>query len=240
MLSKTPASDPDESRILEALEADTPIHNVQIDEPDTPASYSFPSPPPHSQSERDNTRCRKSRKFTLWASAFAVGIILVPTLLTVLLPDTNSKSLVEKFAEKSIPRYSREAAERNAESPQAKALAFINATFNSTHSVSRLRQRYSLAVLYFSVISGDLRNASIIMDRNECNWFWSSEIDIILNAPQWGGYRNICDDDNRYLVLVLHGSNFKGTIPSELEMLGDLQYLMFRGSNIHGTIPTEM
>jgi hypothetical protein len=171
----------------------------------------------------------KSRKCAVWAGILTAGLILASILPAVFL--RRSKPFdIDEFASKEIPLYSWEAANRSGTSPQAKALKLISATSPGSYSTFRLKQRYALAVLYYSASSiadGDF-------NESECQWFWDTDVRVILQD------RVPCDNDDRYRSLVLAGGSFNGTIPSEMEMLNDLQYLNFGRSSLHGTIPTHL
>jgi hypothetical protein len=178
-------------------------------------------------------------------------VIVVVALLLVLLParKTSVPSMMDQndgrfdlkqFAEMNIPSYSYQAAQRSATSPQARALAFINAT-GSSYGIYRLKQRYALAVLYYSTHLGDnaQQQAEFLSDDNECNWFWRPDIDLILQTSG-AESRDICTEDHRYLTLAIVGGDVNGTIPAELEMLADLRYLNLGVSSVRGPVPPEL
>jgi hypothetical protein len=222
--AKTTSWGPDESHILSSLEAETPIQDVKIDELDGEDA----------RSEIKPSSGWRSRKCAFLTSIVA---IIVVTPLTILLPKKSSRSSspfnITQFAESHIPPYSREAADRDSSSPQAKALSLINATASAADPIDRVQQRYALAVLYYSTAPSAAGRG--IKDENECYWFNDADPDLIT----WDGSNN-CDSSDQYLLLVLTGSSLTDTIPREVGMLTALQYLNFRGSSIHGTVPTEL
>jgi hypothetical protein len=233
--AKTPNWGPDESRMLQCLEAETPIQDVKID-----AIEEEDKDPPIEDTPPNRWR---SRKCIVLASLFFVSFITAAaTLLTVFLSKKRSSpsfsATVKQFGENHIPPYSWEAAQRDSSSPQAKALHFIGATLDAADPVDRLQQQYALAVLYYSAVASS-DSAGILEQENECDWFSYADRDFVLQST-WDGNRSICDDRNRYLLLTLAGSTVDGTIPRELDMLTKLQYINLRDSAVRGTVPTEL
>jgi hypothetical protein len=228
--TKTVASR-DEERIIAAVEAATPIHEVKYDEAEDPTTLSIDRQQrPDGRPKPNFWKCRKVTVCIVFT--LSVGLIVAAAMLAVLL--RRNKAGADFDIEEYIPKYSLEAARRNSTSPQARALAFINAT-SSAYPPYRLRQRYALAVLYFS---GSVDDESALKDENECKWFSGPSVDAVLEGT-WGEGRDICSKDGRYSILVLAESSWNGTIPSELEMLDRLQYLSMRHVAA-GSIPTEL
>jgi hypothetical protein len=228
-LPKTLDWDQEESRKLEALEADIHIEDVKFDEKDIVADGM----------ERAKEKCSqaanvipywRSRKLLAWAVACTAGLALLNAVLAIRLRDKSSPFSIDEFAENHIPLYSLKAAERDRNSPQARALKLLNSTPHGSFPLYRLKQRYALAVLLYSTVSV----VDESMKAGECTWFSNSEVPTIL------GDREVCDDDERYLSLVLAGNTFNGTIPSELEMLTSLRYLNLQQSSVRGTVPPHL
>jgi hypothetical protein len=246
MLSPEPAKTLDESRIFAALETETPIEEVKYDEVDEPTDLT------NKDSKRkpfhEMRRCQGRRR-TVWGislSVLVVGLVIATSLLAIFLQQkessqtsdntTNSSFDLEQFAKNHIPAYSWEAAQIG-NSPQAQALAFINATA-SLYPTYRLQQRYSLAVLHYST-SFSARDGTGPKEENECEWFWYPGGNAILEAT-WSEDRSKCTNDSRYLILGLEDAALNGTIPKELEMLSDLRYLNFAKNFLTGPVPSEL
>jgi hypothetical protein len=114
----------------------------------------------------------------------------------------------------SLPPYSLQVAETNSSSPQAKALGW---TMNySQYPLYRLKQRYALAVLHYSTtsVSWDLRQSN---ER-----LWSS-----------------CGKHSRVSSLIYSHTGFYGSLPTELELLTDLEYMVF-DNTMSGMIHSEL
>jgi hypothetical protein len=168
-------------------------------------------------------------------------------------------SIVDQFLA-GLPDYSLYMAENDMDSPQAKALSWLqdDPQYNDYRHVHRLNQRYALAVFYYSTnvppissYSGEgaadpnnrwLAGQQVptiewnntdkwLTDDNECTWYMNDY-----------GY-NRCAADSRLRLLDLFENNVGGSIPTEVELLTDLEQILLgsRGaSDIRGTIPTEM
>jgi hypothetical protein len=147
-------ADPREARIWAALELETPIQHVTIDEA---------SEPPHDlsavqMSEDDDgasvwriTRRAVNKRKCTWL--FVVLAVVSVTLGAVLrqqdsrTPHEARIDSLETF-KSFLPAYSLNMAQTNASSPQAKALAWLQN--DSDYELYRLNQRYALGVLYYS------------------------------------------------------------------------------------------
>jgi hypothetical protein len=141
-----------------------------------------------------------------------------------------SSLLVNEFLS-SLPQYSMELAESNNDSPQAKALAWLRGDpkFNEYENLYRLNQRYALAVLYYSTNAASSWNGyrGWISDENECLWYTS-----------W--IEHICTEVSRLTVLNLFTNALEGSLPTELELLTDLEYIVFDDAALSGTIHSEL
>jgi hypothetical protein len=141
-------------------------------------------------------------------------------------------SVVDQFLI-GLPAYSIDLAESDADSPQAKALAWLenDPLYNDYQNVYRLNQRYALAVLYYST-NGTSWDTSTgwMSDDNECTWYMDDE--------DLGD--DHCGADSRLTMLDLYGNGLEGSIPTEVELLTDLEEISLAEEGISGTIPTEL
>jgi hypothetical protein len=146
---------------------------------------------------------------------------------------TSNLSVVDQFLS-GLPRYSLEVAARNASSPQAKALAWLqrDPQYND-YELHRLNQRYALAVLYLSTngdswkyTSGWLSNAS------ECSWYQYDD-----SGPEDD---TSCVEASRLVYLDLDGNDLDGSIPTELELLTDMEYMYLSGETLSGLVHSEL
>jgi hypothetical protein len=136
-----------------------------------------------------------------------------------------------------LPPYSINLAESDANSPQAKALAWLenDPQYHDYRRVYRLNQRYALAVFYYSMNGDSWENRTgWLSDDNECTWYMEDDGD------------DHCGADSRLTLLDLFDNDLEGSIPTEVELLTDLTERFVLGdydastSRISGTIPTEM
>jgi hypothetical protein len=145
---------------------------------------------------------------------------------------TTAGPITERFMN-GLPPYSKELASNNASSPQAKALDWLqkDPLYHQYPNVYRLNQRYALAVLYYST-NGDSWDNSTgwLSDDSECTWY------------QYNGYGpeddNSCTEASRLAFLDLYLNVLGGTIPTELELLTDLEYMFLLGGS--GKIHSEL
>jgi hypothetical protein len=121
---------------------------------------------------------------------------------------------------RGLPRYSLELIS-NTSSPQAKALDWLqkDPQYNE-YELYRLNQRYALAVLYYAtngaswnISSGWLSNAS------ECEWYQFND------SASYDD--SVCRESSRLTLFDATSNNLGGTIPTELELLTDLEILEF-------------
>jgi len=61
-------------------------------------------------------------------------------------------------------------------------------------------------------------------------------------ATNWNGLscRNVGSNQFQIWSLVLKGNNLRGTIPSEIGLLTNVQFLYLSGNNLYGTIPSTL
>jgi hypothetical protein len=124
----------------------------------------------------------------------------------------------------TLPAYSRQAAESNASSPQARALDFMQLDTAIPTTYLRFNQRYALVVLFFATSGSAWVNSRKWINSTECEWF------------AFG--RMTCGPGGRVSQLNLTHSNMAGSIPTELSLLADLQSLEI--SDLTGLLSVEM
>jgi hypothetical protein len=133
-----------------------------------------------------------------------------------------------------LPSYSLELASNNASSPQANALAWLRANpLYNEYEPYRLYQRYALAVLYYAT-NGTYwwYNGGWLSDVSECEWYKLND-----DGPE-DDYS--CVEGSRLSFLDLWSNNLDGSIPPELELLADLEYMRFYDDTLSGTIHSEL
>jgi hypothetical protein len=133
-----------------------------------------------------------------------------------------------------LPAYSLELASKNASSPQAKALTWLQQDPQfSEYELYRLYQRYALAVLYYST-NGDSWNwtSGWLSNDTECSWY------------QYDNYGpaddTSCVEASRLSFLDLKENYLDGSVPTELELLTDLEYMYLKGDTFLGAIHSEL
>jgi hypothetical protein len=141
-------------------------------------------------------------------------------------PPFPSPSAVTDFMN-GLPAYSIDLAGNNT-SPQAKAFTWLqDDPLYNEYEVYRLNQRYVLAVLYYSTRGESWENGDgWLTDRNECSWHTKSLDDI-------------CTTEFRLSILSLWLNGLNGSIPTEVELLTDLESINF-WDDLSFTIPPEM
>jgi hypothetical protein len=144
-----------------------------------------------------------------------------PSYAPAVLPLTPNSPVVDEFLS-TLPPYSLELATTNASSPQSKALTWLrhDPLYNEYENVHRLNQRYALAVLYFSTKGRSwLNSTGWLSPENECDWS---------RSPFSMRYKNVCGEGSRLLSLDLTSNGLAGSIPTEMELLSDLQEMYFQ------------
>jgi hypothetical protein len=140
---------------------------------------------------------------------------------------------------KGLPAYSLEPAFNNTSSPQGKALAWLqdDPQYNE-YDLHRLYQRYALAVLYYST-NGDSWNWKWgwLSDDNECSWYqYDGEGPPDYTAKDY----NYCVEASRLSALSMVRNGGDGSIPTELEMLTDLEHMkLYVESSLSSNKPVE-
>eukprot|EP00957_Ditylum_brightwellii_P103166 7862742-Ditylum_brightwellii.AAC.1 len=137
--------------------------------------------------------------------------------------------------------------------PQNRALEWITQTdpYTSCPQDTNFIQRYIMAVFYFSTGGGYWRecnsptNPNDVVEVNEKNkqcgiratdnshsdaWLTPS------NECLWGGLA--CDNMN-IIRIQLGDDGLRGSLPTELQHLESLQYLLLEDGRIFGSIPSE-
>jgi hypothetical protein len=142
-------------------------------------------------------------------------------------PPFPSSSAVTDFMN-GLPAYSVDLAGNSTNSPQGQAFTWLqNDPLYNEYEVYRLNQRYVLAVLYYSTRGESWENADgWLTDRNECSWHTKSLDDI-------------CTTEFRLSILSLWLNGLNGSIPTEVELLTDLESINF-WDDLSFTIPPEM
>jgi hypothetical protein len=156
-------------------------------------------------------------------------------------PSSPSSAVVAEFLS-GLPAYSLDLAENDADSPQAKALAWLqqDPKFNEYKDSYRLYQRYALAVLYLSTNGTSSWDADRgwLSNDNECDWYTSDwfKSDMYFSAS----VVDICGASSRLSGLHLVENGLDGSIPRELGLLSDLETMQLSDGTLTGTIPPEL
>jgi hypothetical protein len=192
----------------------------------SPSSHTSPSLPPVNSSP---SPMRPSLPPATGSPTDAPSVLdtfpptLEPTSQLALMP-TDAPTAIEvtqRFID-GLPQYSLKLAAADASSPQAKALDWLqkDPLYDKYENVYRLNQRYALAVLYYSTNGASWNNRSgWLSNTSECLWY-------IYDDPG-SEDDDKCPDDSRLSILDMDGNGLAGTIPTELELLTDLQELAF-------------
>jgi hypothetical protein len=166
---------------------------------------------------------------TIVGLVFFVLCVAAAIATGALVSDTNRTSPFDEFMSSSSWYIdTRPIAANDPNSAQARALSWLERDLrhNSTLEPWRIRQRYSLAVFYFSLNgAGWLNNTGWLSPSHECSWF---NMDVT------------CDESNRFVVLAFDANNLRGTLPPDLGYLTDLRYLQLYDNHLSGPIPTTI
>jgi hypothetical protein len=182
----------------------------------------------------DGTEEEKRRQWRPPVLLAAFALVVVSVALGVSFGLTAKKnSTVNEFMN-GLPSYSLKLAENDISSPQAKALRWLqmDPQYNE-YELYRLYQRYALAVLYYST-NGNWwsHNSGWLLDDNECLWYHQFDELATHNDTS-------CTEASRLSVLDLGENGLDGTIPTELELLTDVEKLRLYGST-SGKIHSEL
>eukprot|EP00804_Cyclotella_cryptica_P025181 CCRYP_016975-RA/>CCRYP_016975-RA protein AED:0.06 eAED:0.06 QI:150/1/1/1/1/1/3/558/994 len=174
--------------------------------------------------------------------ALTVGATVVPSISTMpsqppsVQPSYNPSSELHSSLMRTIYGDEIDEIEHN---PERKAaiqwLEKDQASYNSTAlSVEELRERYALALLYFtSNAEGSWYDAiNFLSDGHICTW----------RMKRSGEKKGVllCNEEDRVLQLVLYSNSLKGTLPTELCFLSELEVLRLDSNRIESTIPDEI
>ena len=163
-----------------------------------------------------------------------------------------------------LPQYTIRAIDRP-ESPQRRALDWINQENGIMFSDQRILQRYSLATLYFAT-DGDIQwanhNRWLSHDHHECDW-WARNSSGLFYYPeyntelQWNVTGGPCggpesgdepwfqvdqDDsvDTEYKHIWLWSNNLHGELPPELYLITSLQSISIDRNGLQGNVLTGL
>jgi Leucine rich repeat len=112
-------------------------------------------------------------------------------------------------------------------SPQGLALSWLAGDIRDATMIAwKMRQRYTLAVLYFS-LNGKwwLNNADWLSSHHECLWYSDGQQ---------------CDSKDRWIILSMTRNNISGTLPQDLGYLSHLEQISLENNVIWGRIPKEV
>ena len=130
-----------------------------------------------------------------------------------------------------LPDFSTQAIEQDPTGPQAQAAQWLTLDNNfPRYADGILLQRFALATIFFATDGPNWTNRTGWLDpTDDCNWFDSL-------AP-FG--QDICLNTRR-TTLNLADNNLVGTLPPEIGILSDLEYLVLYQNRIGGQLPSEI
>jgi hypothetical protein len=192
----------------------------------------------------EDTKMRKiliNSIFTVAAIASLAAVIFLGIALsrdgTAAAADEPSFSIDEVLSY-LVPPYSLAIAQSNSSSAQAKALMWLKSdALQNDYDSYRLRQRYALAVLYFATNGQAWKNSTgWLSNASECAWH--SQVDI---APlDTEGLNQTCRDGSHFSTLHLFENDLIGKIPTELELLSDLNLMYFVEPGLSIAVHSEL
>lgn len=94
----------------------------------------------------------------------------------------------------------------------------------ATFTDDRIRQRFGLASLFFEI------------QANEPPFLWENDT-MIENECEWTGIT--CDSEGKVEILDIRHMNLKGTLPAQLSLLTELEWLQIWDNKFRGDIPAE-
>jgi hypothetical protein len=112
-------------------------------------------------------------------------------------------------------------------SPQALALSWLAKDVQGSTMMSwRMKQRYTLAILYFS-LNGQLwlNSTGWLSANHECLWYSDS---------------TLCDSTDRCITFSLKRNEVSGTLPPDIINLTDLERIVLSDNTIAGSISTHI
>ncbi|KAL7483893.1 hypothetical protein ACHAW6_009533 [Cyclotella cf. meneghiniana] len=177
-----------------------------------------------------------TRKDPVGGPTIAPSISRMPSRFPSVHPSYNPSSALYSTMLRTIYGDEMDQIEYNQERKSAMQwLEKDRASHNSTAlSDEELRERYALALLYFSSNAEGSWYDSInfLSEGHICTWRMkhSGEKKGVL----------LCDEEDRVLQLVLYANSLKGTLPMELRFLSELQVLRLDSNRIASTIPDDI
>lgn len=99
-------------------------------------------------------------------------------------------------------------------------------------------QRYALVVFYYA-LEGDSWNSTLnfLSDEHTCSW--NAQFPTIHHDEQYTVGVD-CNEELHVEGLLIPGNNLHGSLPGEISILEDLNFLVLENNNIFGRIPTEL
>jgi len=135
-----------------------------------------------------------------------------------------------------LPSFTLEAMANDPNSPQALAYQWLlEDPLRETHSEEKQVQRMALATFFYATNGESWTFNTNWIDHavDECEWYSKA-----LLADNTGG--SVCDEDGKYLELVLTLNELGGILPKEVVLLSKLKILDVATNEIGGTIHTEI
>jgi Leucine-rich repeat (LRR) protein len=130
---------------------------------------------------------------------------------------------IERFQQEILPEFS-QVAIQDSTSPQSKALKWLanNAELESYENFKRL-QRFALATFYYATGGENwMDNDGWLSDNAECTW------------------GTLACLTGRYWAIIVDNNNLVGTLPNELTMLTNLEFLYLFSNALSGQIPSTL
>ncbi|CAB9527476.1 leucine rich repeat [Seminavis robusta] len=163
------------------------------------------------------------------------GEVLQDGSITDVASDYRAPEQYEFLAMSFLPVYTQEAIGANSQSPQGKALDWLNheASLASELPVWRKLQRVVLATLYHSLFPKNDSGSypTIAHDRHECEWFQAHEEDF-----SW-----FCNDQEEVTYVSLANRGLTGSVPAEIRLLSSLLVFDLRDNpDIQGQVPSSL
>jgi hypothetical protein len=190
-----------------------------------------PSPPPplNPPSSTPETELPTDSPTLLPTGLPTVVVTTTPPTAAPITASPTPSAVVNQFLS-GLPPYSIELVDSDAGSPQAAALTWLQSDplYYDYENVYRLNQRYALALLYYSTDGALwLNRDGWLSNGNECTWFTRSSDDI-------------CDASFRLSILDLSINGLDGSIPTELELLTDLETMELWDEKLFLTVYPEL
>jgi hypothetical protein len=192
-----------------------------------------PAIPKATEVRLDQLRPLWLRRRSIAYLVFFVLCLAVAVASGVLVSGRNRTSVFDEFMSSSSWSIdTRPIAARDPLSPQAQALRWLERDLqhNSTLEPWRVRQRYALAVFYFSLNGRSwLNNTGWLSVNHECSWY-SQEV--AAEGP--------CDANHRLVSLWSSSNNMSGSLPLDLGYLSDVKRIWLSSNIVVGPIPSTI